>query len=165
MKGQRWLLWVVLTLVVLLVVASGPAAARGATMECTGTEVRIAVLDPGVWAFPGGNIRVKGMVSQYQETSTCPELSGVLTSTMNAAWDANFVGPMWGTGMNETAYGGGGVWKGRWQGALSADGRCAYEAVMHGISGSVTGMKMTLNADCTAEPSPWTATLFDPFAD
>jgi hypothetical protein len=165
MNGKNWLIGFVLTLFALLVVASRPVAARASRLECTGAEVRTAVLDPGAWTFPGGNIHVRGMVSQYQEESDCPQLAGVNVAAMNANWNANFVGPMWGTGRLETAYGGGGTWQGRWNGALSADGQCSYQAVMHGVSGSVTGMKVFLNADCTAVPSPWTATLLDPSAD
>lgn len=163
MKGQKWFVWVVLALLVLLVVASGSVVAQAVRIECTGTEVRTDVLDPGVWTFPGGNIHVRGMVSQYQEESVnCPQLAGVNVAAMNANWDANYVGPMWGTARLETDYAGGGAWEGRWNGALSADG-CTYRAVMHGVSGSVTGMKAFLNADCTS--GSWTATILDPSAD
>lgn len=161
MKMQRRFMWVLLALVAVLVIAPGSVAAKASRIDCTGTESPPSVLDEGVWTFPGGNIHVRDRVSQYEEVSSvCPQLAGINTATMNANWNASFVGPMWGTALTETGYGGGGVWQGHWQGALSADGSCAYQAVMHGVSGSVAGMKAKLAADCST--GAWTATILDP---
>jgi hypothetical protein len=161
MRRQKWSVWVLLTLVTVLLLAPGAVAARAIRIDCTGMESPPSVLDEGVWTFPGGNIHVRGRVSQYEEASSvCPQLAGINTTTMNANWNANFVGPMWGTALAETGYGGGGAWQGHWQGALSADGSCTYQAVLHGVSGSVTGMKAMLTADCNT--GAWTATILDP---
>jgi hypothetical protein len=154
---------VLLTLVAVLLLAPGSVAARVAWIDCTGTESLTSVLDEGVWTFPGGNIHVRDRVSQYEEVSSvCPQVAGTNTTTMNANWDANSVGPMWGTGLSETDYGGGGAWQGRWRGALGADGSCTYQAVMLGVSGSVAGMKAMVTADCST--GAWTATILDPHA-
>ena len=161
MKRQKWSVWVLLALVIMLLLAPGSVAAWAARTDCTGTESLQTVLDEGVWTFPGGNIHVRDRISQYEEVSlACPQLAGITTATMNANWNANFVGHMWGTGLTATDYGGGGVWQGHWQGALGADGSCTYQAVMQGVSGSVTGMKAMLTADCNT--GTWTATLLDP---
>lgn len=164
MSRQKWSVWMLLALVAVLLLAPGSVAASATRIECTGTESPPTVLDEGVWTFPGGNIHVRDRVSRYEEVSpACPQLAGITTATMNANWNANFVGPMWGTGLTATDYGGGGVWQGHWQGALGADGNCTYQAVMHGASGSVTGMKAMLTADCIT--GTWTATLLDPHGD
>jgi hypothetical protein len=160
MKAQK--LTIVLTLVVLAaLLAAGPAAARSTRTECTGSETVIGYLDEGTWTFPGGNIHVRGVVTRYQEESTCPELAGVTTSVMNAAWDADFFGPMWGTGRTETTLG---AWEGHWRGMLTPEG-CSYETVMHGVTGEVEGLKATLTADCSSPVSTWTATILDPHGD
>jgi hypothetical protein len=162
MKGRKVSVWIILTLVAVLFVAPGLATAKATRIDCTGTESAPTVLEEGVWTFPGGNIHVRNRVSLYEEeSSVCPQLAGSNTATMNANWNANFVGPMWGTALTETGYGGGGVWQGHWQGALGADGSCTYQAVMHGVSGSVTGMKAMLTADCNT--GVWTATILDPY--
>jgi hypothetical protein len=159
MKARKLSLWILAALLVALLIAPGTIAAKAARIECTGTEVRSAVLDPGRWTYPDGNIHIRGMVSVYQEVSSCAEIGGFVTSTMNANWDANFVGPIWGTGHSENEYG---VWEGTWQGKISSDGRCSYEAVSHGVSGAVSGLKMMLTADCTDEVTTYTATILDP---
>jgi hypothetical protein len=159
MKAKTCSPWVVAALLVALLIAPGTIAAKATRTECTGTEVRVEVLDGGLWTYPDGNIHVRGMVSLYQEESTCPEVGGFVTSTMNANWDSNFVGPMWGTGHSENEYG---VWEGTWQGKIGPDGTCSYEAISHGISGAVAGLKMTLIANCTGAVTTYTATILDP---
>jgi hypothetical protein len=159
MKAKTYCPWVVAGLLVALLIAPGTIAAKATRTECTGMEVRVAVLDYGLWTNPDGNIHVRGMVSRYQEESNCPELGGLLTSTMNANWDSNFVGPMWGTSLSENEKG---VWEGTWQGNIGPDGTCSYQAISHGVSGAVAGLKMTLIADCSdPDVTTFTATILD----
>ena len=154
-----------MALVLSLLIAPATAGARAIRIPCDGVETWLADLDPGVWSFPGGNIHVRGMVSQYEETSTCPQIAGVNTVTKDFNFDANFNGPMHGTAQLETGYNGGGVWETTWHGAIEADGSVWYEAVGQGVSGSVRGLKMRLVAtgsmDPTA-PSVWQAEILDP---
>jgi len=99
------------------------------------------------------------MVSQYEEvSSSCPQIAGINTVTVNFNVDASFSGPMWGTSHAETGYAGGGIWEGTWVGRLNADGSSSYQAVAHGVSGSVAGLRMML----TADNGEWTATILDP---
>jgi hypothetical protein len=162
MKTKRLSLWILAALLVALLISPGTIAAKATRTECTGTEFRVEVLDYGLWTYPDGNIHIRGMVSLYQEESTCPEVGGLVTSTMNANWDSNLVGPIWGTGHSENEYG---VWEGTWQGSISPDGSCSYRAVSHGISGAVAGLTMTLTANCTGEVTTYTATILDPHGE
>jgi hypothetical protein len=151
-----------LVLMVALVLAAGPAAAQATWTDCTGTETLVGLLDPGVWTQPGHNIHVRGMVSQFDEDSSCPQLDGLNTTTMNANWDAHYAGPMWGTSYHETSYG---TWEGTWQGTMNPDGSYSYEAVSHGVTGTVAGMHLRVSASASGipgEPTVVTATILDP---
>lgn len=156
MKRQKWSVWVLLTLVGVLLLAPGSVAARAIRIDCTGTESPPTLLDQGAWTFPGGNIHVRGMVQRYEEASSCPQLAGFNTVTMNANWDASYAGPIWGTSVNLTTDGG--VWETTWQGKTFADGSFAYQAVGHGVAGPVEGLHMKLSATNLG----WTATILDP---
>lgn len=164
MKARRLTLLVVVSLVLILLIAPGSAGAGATRTACTGTETPIAVLEEGAWTFPDGNVHVRGRVTQYLETSDCAPLAGVVTSAMNANWDARFSGPMWGSGRQETPYGGGGVWEGTWQGQLNPDGSYTYQAGNRGVAGSVQGLHFVLNArfDPSTGVTSWSATILDP---
>lgn len=160
MQGKRLIVGVMVTLSVVLLMAPGSVMARATRIDCTGTETFVALLDPGLWTEPGNNIHVRGMVSQYQEDSSCPELVGLNTTTMNANWNANYAGHMWGTSYHETAYG---IWEGTWQGMMNADGSYTYEAVSHGITGAVAGMHLRLTAiSIPGELTVVNGTILDP---
>lgn len=156
MRRQKWSVWVLLTLVAVLLLAPGSVAAKATRIECTGTETLLGYLDPGIWTYPNGNIHVRGMVELYEEASACPQLAGLNTVTMNANWDANYAGPIWGTSVNLTTDGG--VWETTWQGKTFADGSYAYEVVGHGVAGPVEGLNVKLSATNLG----WTATILDP---
>jgi hypothetical protein len=142
MNAKRFLRCLVLTLVLCLMFVPVMASAKANVKHCSGTEVLIQVVNPGVWTNPDGNIHVRGMVSEYIEQMNCPESSGINTVIMNANWDANYVGPIWGTSNLETSYSGGGVWKVSWSGKTNPDGTFYYKGTGKGISGSVTGLKI-----------------------
>ena len=158
MNGNTRQFWIGLVLVGILVLVPGYASAAAERTNWTGTENSVAMLDPGDWSNPGGNIHVRGMVNLYQEQATDPRVTGSNTVVMNANWNANWVGPMWGTWRLETAYGGGGVWEGHWTGETQADGSAAYQAVGHGVSGSVKGLKVMISAEDPADPALPTVT-------
>lgn len=162
MKAKRLTALVVVSLVLILVIAPGSAGAGSTWTSCNGTEQNRVVLDEGTWVVRGDTVHGRGMLSTYEESADCPQLGGLNTVTMNANWDLNGVGPMWGSGRLETDYNGGGVWEGSWQGAIGADGTCTYKAVVHGVSGSVKGLKSFLFADCSGVVTTFTAILLDP---
>ena len=156
MKKQRLPVWLLVTLITVLLIAPGPVAAKATRIECTGTEIFQEYLDMGIWTYPDGNIHVRRMVELYVEESTCPQLAGTNTVTMNANWDASYAGPIWGTAVNLTNDGG--VWETTWQGKTFADGSYAFEVVGHGVACSVEGLHMKLSATNLG----WTATILDP---
>jgi hypothetical protein len=127
------------------------ASAKTTVKQCSGTEILMQLLNPGAWKFPDGNIHVRGMVSKYEEQMNCPEVSGTNIVVMNANWDANYTGPMWGTNRLETPYAGGGVWKGSWSGKLNSDGTMSYTGTSKGVSGSVAGLILKVHG-YTNEP-------------
>lgn len=144
MKSKKII--VLFVLVGMLTALAAPAAAQDIVINCTGTEHFYAFLSPGDWKPVDDHVRVRGMMMQYLEEATCPQAAGINTVVINANWTENQVGPMWGTGHSETAYGGGGVWEGTWQGKTNADGSSSYRGVSHGVSGSVEGMILWVEA-------------------
>jgi hypothetical protein len=159
MKKRISSVWVILTLIAVLLVAPASVSATATRMVCTGWEIPLGVLDPGVWTYPDGNIHVRSMVMQSQEVSDCPQLAGINTVTMSANWDANQAGPIWGTA--EMMTDDGGVLASTWSGRTYADGSSQYRAVGHGVAGPVQGLHMKLSAT----NGQWTATILDPHGE
>lgn len=141
-------LTILIILAVTLAAISFPAQASTTDniINCTGTETMIAFLSPGEWKTVGNHTRVRGMMMQYLEEATCPQAAGVNTVVLNANWDQNMVGPIWGTHHSETSYGGGGAWEGKWHGKTNPNGSTTYNGVTRGVSGSVEGMIMWFKA-------------------
>jgi len=160
MKAKQLTALAVVSLVLILVIAPGSVGAGSTVTSCNGTEQNQVVLDHGTWVVRGDTLHGRGMVSTYEESADCPQLGGLNTVTMNANWDLNGVGPMWGSSRLVTDYNGGGVWEGTWQGAIGADVTCTYSAVSHGVSGSVRGLKSFVFANCSG--GTFTANLLDP---
>jgi hypothetical protein len=81
---------------------------------------------------------------------------------MNANWGPDFAGPMWGSNENVLADSAecpeGGVWQGTWTGMMNADGSYSYNAVVHGTSGCVAGLKASLTAFNAGGDAPTTYT-------
>jgi hypothetical protein len=166
MKANKRLILVVIIAALALLAVNMTVSARSTFKSCSGTEYLVSVIDEGVWTFPNGNIHVRGRVSQYQEQSSCPEIEGVLVSTMNANWDQTFSGPMWGTSRNETSFENGGVWDCSWFGKSNPDGSYSYTAQCRGISGSVSGLRSIIEAfGWPGQPATFTATIRDPVAE
>lgn len=151
MKAKQLTIYMGIALLLCLVVVPAVASAKTNVKHCSGTESLIETLDPGVWTFPDGNIHMRGMVSEYAEEMNCPEVNGTNTVVMNANWDANYIGPMWGTNRLVTSYAGGGVWRGYWSGKLNPDGTLSYTGSSQGVSGSVDGLILKVHG-YTNEP-------------
>lgn len=156
MKTRTLSVCVILTLIAVLLVAPASVSARATRTTCIGSEIMLGVLDPGVWTYPDGNIHVRAMVMQYQEVSDCPQMAGINTVTMNANWDANYAGPIW--GVAQLATDDGGVWESMWVGMTYTDGTSEYRAFGSGMAGSVQGLLMKLSA----ANGQWTATILAP---
>lgn len=97
-----------------------PVAAGAVVTDFTETELCPPnPANPGIWTFPDGNVQVRGMVWQCTDTASDPRLSGSNTIVMNANWDAQMLGPVWGTFHLHNA---GGVWDGTWEGMATTGG-------------------------------------------
>ena len=168
MKKQRLLILVILALIAALALVTGSVAAKATKTEFTGTTSFGAVIDPGVWTFPGGNVHVRGLVQTAYLVADDPRVTGTETVVANANWDANTAGPVWGTSHIEVDYGGGGVWEGTFTGEFYPDGSHSVRFVAHGIEGSVEGLKMSGTVVFTADPTApgiSTGIILDPHGD
>ncbi len=142
MKTQKRLVLIsLLTLAALLVVAA-PVAARAAVTRFTQTE-SCTPTNPGTWTtLPSGRIMVRGMVMDCREDSSDPRETGNNIVTMNANWDSQGLGPMWGTSHFATDEGG--LWKATWAGMVTAQG-AIYHAESKG-EGKYQGLKAWVNS-------------------
>ena len=119
--------------------AAGVAVAGSTVTPFTLTESTIVNVDPGHWSFlPGGNIHVRGRVSDYLETASDPRPSGTIRAVTNPGLDSNWTGPTWGTYHGQI---GEAVWNGIWHGNFNFQtGSGDYDAIGHG-SGAFDGLQ------------------------
>ena len=118
MATMKHLLWAWLGLLSLILIAQ-PAISQSRTYY-TATDQTTALMSPGTINFPDGNVHIRGAVVQTRVTSSL--FSGNMIVTLNANWNKNFCGPVWGTFVLTLDTGG--VWEGTWAGkrALAAGG-------------------------------------------
>jgi hypothetical protein len=129
-------------LIVMAVLLSGFApvmTAEKTEFQCT--ETFVAILDPGTWSFPDGNIHIRGMVELFHEDAPDPRVVGDNTVVVNANWRPDWTGPIWGTWRLETDEGG--LWEGTWAGRMTGQGSW-YNGVGDGI-GLYAGMTMLVD--------------------
>ena len=127
----------ILFVMALLLGGIAPAAAAEKT-EYQCTETLVAILDPGTWSFPDGNLHIRGMVQLFREEAPDPRTVGNNTVVVNTNWRPDGTGPMWGTFRMETDEGG--LWKGTWAGKMT-EGGSFYQGVGDGF-GLYAGMKL-----------------------
>lgn len=95
--------------------------------------------EPGAWTYPGGNIHVRGMVEYLHTTSDDPRVCGDHILWVNANWNAEGYGPIWGTYRLDVA-GLDGHWEGRFTGEVSASG---VATKMRGVGhGDLAGLRI-----------------------
>ena len=108
-----------------IVVSVGASASHVAV---TGTETPLC-LPPephpdctiGEWMFPDGNKHVRNMVQVYAVEGSDPRIIGVNTLIVNANWDADGLGPGWGT-FHHQPQGFDGYWEGTFSAVMTTDG-------------------------------------------
>ncbi len=139
MKKQNRLIVIGLVALAALLLFVVPVAAQATLSEFAETESCLPT-NPGTWTFPDGNIHVRGMVLQCTDTASDPRVSGSNTILLNANWDANALGPVWGTWrlVNE-----GGVWEGTWEGMVTTSGSQIHAAGAG--EGSYEGLRLWLD--------------------
>jgi hypothetical protein len=142
---HRIILWLTLGLFGLLIAACGLVGSKADTIDCTGIQKHSIVEDEGERTFVEGNFHYEGWISKYNLESNCPELTGVLTVTLNSYLDYGVGGPQWGTFYFETAYDGGGTFEGTFHGKQNDNGYFIVESESHNSTGSLRGLTLTLN--------------------
>jgi len=153
---------------IVLIVAIGVAAflpsaatvhAQATVTEFTGTEGPCAVVYPGTWTYPDGNIHIRGLILSCTETSDTPLYGGqntiFLDANLRADSEAFFlggVGPIWGTWQM-------GDWAGTWEGKAVGDG-----AVYH-ADGSGTGPHGRIKLRLIGDHGALSGRILDPQGD
>ena len=112
------------------------------TVKCPGYE---PVMDPEQPPCPiGSRTHIRDAVIVTRVFSDDPRIAGWMTVELNANWDADFQGPIWGT--FSLLLDSDGTWVGTYQG-LRAFENGEWVAELHvsgkGLGGLVDGMKMT----------------------
>ena len=127
----------------------------------TATEQTTALVSPGTISYPDGNIHIRGAAVQTRVTSSL--FSGNMIVTLNANWNSNFCGPVWGTFV--LTLDNGGVWEGTWSGkrALAAGGWSAtLRAEGFGTGPGIDGMHMSETETAVSNtpiPFPYTGSI------
>jgi hypothetical protein len=136
---QRKLVSIVIALAALLPLATasvGQAQAQAVSTTITGTEAPCdpnnPFIAPGVSTpQPDGTTHVEGMILRLCDATNDPRTTGENIVVLNANWDADGLGPMWGTwylvpkvltSAFTTTPKPGGSWSGAWTGFSLASG-------------------------------------------
>ena len=124
----------------LFITSAAAAQASDVRFEC-GPDGPYATTDPGTWSFPDGNTHIRGMQQVARVECADSRQVGYNYITINANWDENYTGPMWGTFTFVSDEGG--RWTGTWNGQMTADGSW-YNAFGKG-EGMYAGMKLWID--------------------
>lgn len=98
------------------------------------------------------NTEIISVLSSSDERAT-----GLMTVVLNANWNTDFEGPVWGTFRIEVASGG--TWVGTWQGLREREAEDQWTGTLHvigkGYGGIVDGMKLMVEDRITSfTPAP-----------
>ncbi len=138
MRTQKHLILAILILAAALWLLAAPAAA-----EATRTYFTVIETCPsmGQWqigkiTFPDGNMHIRGATFACQDVGSIPEVTGTNHILLNANFDKNGFGPLWGTFHTETSEG---AWDGTWTQKVTVSGS-SIRAVGQG-SGKYQGLQ------------------------
>jgi hypothetical protein len=125
MKNILFPLFILLAISITLGFTASPAMADNPLTSVSATETPVCPSHQdctiGEWTYPNGNIHVRNWIAIYRAESSDPRLTGWNTLIVNANWNADGLGPGWGTFHNQVdAYNG--YWEGTWAASMSADG-------------------------------------------
>jgi hypothetical protein len=130
----------IVTAIAIVLLMAAPLVAKSTIteFECT-SETPETLVEPTVTVLPSGNVHLRGMVQLIPgDSETEIRQVGLNTVEVNANWDADGFGPMWGVFSFESAEGG--VWEGTWEGKATESG-VEYHATGAG-QGLYKGMKV-----------------------
>jgi hypothetical protein len=155
---NRVLLLVIVALIMALLAIPGYAVAQATKAEFVFTPIITGIVDFGDWmTLPSGNIRVRGWILEEWDEVSEPRACGTNTIVINANWDSNETGPVWGTWHVVNEYG---TWEGTYTGVMGADGS-KIRGVAHG-TGELEGLKYSINCDYTVEPASCSGQILNP---
>lgn len=143
MNTKKMFLAALIGVIAVALLIAGSAAARSSESTFTCIETDNAVTAMGTWSFPNGNIHIRGMEQVARTVCEDSRVVGDNHITVNANWDANMTGPMWGTFTFVSDSGG--TWKGTWNGMMTSQGGW-YNAVGSG-DGEFAGLKLWIDKD------------------
>jgi len=113
------------------------------TVKCPGHEpILMPMQPPSCPATSRTHLRNAEIISVV--TSSDQRVTGLMTVVLNANWNTDFEGPLWGT--FSLAVDDGGVWEGTWQGVRERVAENQWTGTLHvrgnGYGGIVDGMKL-----------------------
>ncbi len=122
-----------------------------------GEERMINVVEQGQWTTgPDGHTKVRGRITQYQETMQGPAaalVSGVVTTSMNCNLDENMTGQCWGS--YEWPISAAEKWVGAWEGNFNFGLVVgSYHAFGAGEGGRLAGLRLEYDCVYPAYPQP-----------
>src|SRR3990172_1285732 len=112
MNTRKLLLTTLITVIAIVLLIAGSASAQASESTFTCTDEGYNTTDIGTWSFPDGNIHIRGMKQTAHSICDDPRVTGYNYITVNANWDANYTGPIWGTFTLQSDAGG--TWIGTW---------------------------------------------------
>jgi hypothetical protein len=135
----------ILSLVFLLTVATtgwgGNPQCRNGKFHAKDTFVQ--PVDPGTITPVPGGIRLRGAINIYHIDASDERITGDYTITLNANWDMDYAGPVWGSFTCDRPDGG--EWSGVFYGWRYKVGAAEWKAVFHefgyGSAGNIEGLR------------------------
>ena len=165
MKQHKALALIVVGLIALSLLPVQAVSAQATFTACEGGFIPLGISDPGIWTYPGENMHVRGMVGQYQQymPTSDPRCNGLNTVVTNANWDADGVGPSWGTFHVILEEGSPDGWDGTWTGMSYPDGSTTIQVVGRGY-GSLEGQQVFVDIAFLSMYAPGVASgyILDP---
>ena len=126
MKKNLFHILMILFLTIGLGISASPVAAEGNRTPVTASEIPQCPYHTdctfGETTFPGGNLHIRNSIQIYAVSSSSDDrIEGTNTLVVNANFDADGLGPGWGTFHNESSIYDG-YWEGTWAAMMSEDG-------------------------------------------
>jgi hypothetical protein len=124
-------------------IPAGNRVAAAAIAPFTASDQPVEVLDPGLVSVQGGRILWRGLVVRSRIDASDARFSGFLVATLNANWNLQGEGAVWGKFTHDVDTGG--RWEGVWRAHRTRTGESEWSGdatwSAQGRSGSVEGLR------------------------
>lgn len=130
-----------LALIAVVLLATGPVAAKATRIDFTGCEYDTNTFQEGDWTYPGHNMLLRGRIHPYYDVVPDEErVTGLVTVIASGNFkEETFIGTAWGTFKTEPENEAlGGYWEGIWVGP---DNQPEIRLVGHG-RGAFKGLEL-----------------------